>query len=591
VRTRTFVLALATVGLLVSGAVVGVTPAGAAPVHPGGGSGASAAVNFRDAVRQAVPSVRPAPVPADRGGSSLPRKPTVGHRPGVVAGSRAPAPGLAPAVTQNFDGLTQTVCGGCQPPDPNAATSGTEIVQVVNAFIQVTDNNGVVQCGGGITLTRLLRSTDSLTDPRVQWDNLNRRFSLSVTIEPASSSATPAMWVAASDTADACGTWRVYRLTFSGSPFPAGTFLDFPMLGQDRNALLVSTRNFTHPGTNFTVYALPKATIYAGASVSFNTFTVPSLTAPATNAGIPMVSSPVSFFLAAVPGTGYRLFRLTNSGGSGAVLTQTTISAPFTAPTRQANQPGTSSTLDPSDGNILWSPYFDGTSIWFAHDFDLAGFPTIRYGAVDTTTNTVAFASAFHHSTSDDFDAAIGVGINPGGGVSVFLTWTFTDAPAGVAASATVDMVPPGGGIPNLVGTGTVLVNGSNSTDVVNPLHRFGDYSSVSLDPTTLAGTCAVVADQYFGTDAHWRTRIARVGTCAPLAVVPNLGGDTLNEASSALAARGLRLGLVSHVIDRTCNNIGLVITQSPAAGTQVPQGSSVNVGIGVEPPPPFVCP
>src|SRR6266446_6430967 len=102
------------------------------------------------------------------------------------------------------------------PPDPNAAVGAGKIVEVVNDLIQVTNRLGAVQCGGPVTLNRLLRTTDSLTDPRVQFDNINQRFSLAVTVTPASNSATPAMWVAASDSADACGTWRVYRLTFSG---------------------------------------------------------------------------------------------------------------------------------------------------------------------------------------------------------------------------------------------------------------------------------------------------------------------------------------------------------------------------------------
>src|SRR5262249_32275861 len=143
-----------------------------------------------------------------------------------------------------------------------------------------------------------------------------------------------------------------------------------------------------------------------------------------------------------------------------------------------------------------------------------------------------------------------------------------------------------GGGLPNLIGTGTVLVNGSTTAQ-----NRFGDYSSVSIDPTTLAGTCAVVANQYFGINGQWKTRIARVGSCAPLVVVPRLRGDTVTEASSALAARGLHLGLVSRVKDFTCTNLGLVITQNPAAGAQVVLGSAVNVSIGVSPPPPFDCP
>ena len=96
-----------------------------------------------------------------------------------------------------------------------------------------------------------------------------------------------------------------------------------------------------------------------------NTFQVDSLTAPVINAGQPMIASPVSFFLAAVPGTGYKLYQLTNSGGPGASLTKTTISEPFSKPPRRVNQPGTTATLDPSDGNIIDSPYFDGTFIWF----------------------------------------------------------------------------------------------------------------------------------------------------------------------------------------------------------------------------------
>jgi hypothetical protein len=30
--------------------------------------------------------------------------------------------------------------------------------------------------GGPVTLNRLLRTTNSLTDPRVQFDNVNQRF-------------------------------------------------------------------------------------------------------------------------------------------------------------------------------------------------------------------------------------------------------------------------------------------------------------------------------------------------------------------------------------------------------------------------------
>jgi hypothetical protein len=584
-------VALVGVGWLAIAALLDVArPAAAAPVRRSGGVGVStgSVVDFSEAAKSPDARTPPPPNPRieefhRRARPPLPSRPTSGVRKVPPA---AGAPRVAPAVSSSFDGLSEA-CSGCGvPPDPNAATSGTEIVELVNSFIQVTDTSGTVLCGGGVTLNRLLRTKDSLTDPRVQFDNIHQRFSLSVTVTPPSNSSTPAMWVAASDSADACGTWRLHRLTFHGDPFPAGTFLDFPMLGQDTNALLISTRNFTPKSTNFTVYGLPKATIYAGNPVSFNTFNVDSLTAPVTNAGQPMISSRFSFFLAAVPGTGYRLFRLTNGGGSGATLTKVTINSPFKAPTRQANQPGTTSTIDSSDGNILASPYFDGTSIWFAHDFDLVGFPTVRYGAVQVSTNTVATAVAFHSSTSDDFNPSLAVGLNPNG-TSVYVNWAFTDAKAGTATSDVIDMLPAGQPIANLIGTGAVYAAGSTTTQT-----RFGDFSSVSIDPQVSGGTCAVATQQYFSSDGTWKTRLARVGNCQPqpLVLVPDVRNDRLAEAGQVLVAAGLVVGPVTDVRDPTCNNIGTVLRQIPDPGTSVPAGSAVRLSIGQRPAPPFHC-
>ena len=76
---------------------------------------------------------------------------------------------------------------------------------MVNDLIQVTDRIGAVQCGGPVTLNRLLRTSDGLTDPRVQFDNINQRFSLAVTVSSVNSA-----------TRRRCG-WRRPRATI-----PAG---------------------------------------------------------------------------------------------------------------------------------------------------------------------------------------------------------------------------------------------------------------------------------------------------------------------------------------------------------------------------------
>ncbi|MEN3306398.1 MAG: hypothetical protein V7603_2600 [Micromonosporaceae bacterium] len=503
---------------------LGATPQGDAAKASIAGTGVATAstVNVSSLAGKAdTPPGAAAVTPQRRGTAVLPARPTVGTRPALPAASGVPGgpntnagapvvrPFVAPPVVNNFEGIGNAVACGCQPPDVNAAVGISQIVETVNLRLQVFTKTGLQACAG-VSLNSFLGTSDSLSDPRVQYDNVNGRYSFSVTVIPASASATPAIWVAASQTSNACGGWFRFRIGFSGGSFPAGTLLDYPILGQDRNALLIATDNFTPTSENFTVFGLPKSAVYSGAGFSFGAFNTASLVAPASNGGIPMIATPFSYFLGAVPGVGYRLYRLTNSGGPGATLTlQATVSSPFSPPTRRVNQPGTATTLDPLDGRIVWSPVNDGNFIWFAHGVDVSGFPSVRYGAISIASNTPFVAVAFHSNTSDDFNPSVGVGSSPGGGNFIYLNWAYTDTPIGVATSDTVDSVAPGGGVPNLIGTGVVIASGASTNQF-----RFGDYSSSTIDPTNANGSCALVAQQLFDASGLWRTRIARVGTC-----------------------------------------------------------------------------
>lgn len=485
------------------------------------GSATARAVNVTVAASQATIAPQAVGHPDGVGHTTrpaLPSRPTVGTHPAVAdasgsaansTGTHTVTPMVAPPVVTNFNGIDQTLSAcGCQPPDVNAAAGAGQLTEMVNLRMEVYSNAGAALCGIG--LNTFLGTTDSLSDPRVQYDNVNNRYSFVLTVIPASGSAGAAIWIGASQTSNGCGSWWIYRLVFTGGSFPAGTLMDYPILGQDRNAILIATDNFTpSSGENFTVFGIPKSAIYSGGGFSTSAFNTASKTAPVSNGGIPMISTTFSYFLGSVPGTGYRLYRLTNSGGAGATLTlQATISSTFNAPSRRVNQPGTTTTLDPLDGRIVWSPVNDGSFIWFAHGIDLGGFPAVRYGAISIAANTATVAVAYRSGTSDDFNPSIGIGNSPGGGDNIYVNWAYTDTPAGVATSDTVDSVAPGGGVPNLVGTGVVLVNGSNTGQT-----RFGDYSSVAIDPTVAAGTCALSAQQFFSGGA-WATRIARVGTC-----------------------------------------------------------------------------
>jgi hypothetical protein len=511
-----------------------------------GGGGDAIRVNFTAAVKSAqaepqAPTVREASDPDPREYlKDLPAIPTSGTR--QVANPTFASPqssGISqcfniivnPTIACPFDGITQDNCTSCvnPPPDPNAAVGAGKIVEVVNDLFQVTDRTGAVQCNGGsITLQKFLGTTDSLTDPRVLFDDVNQRFIFSVTVSKSSitSTSVPKMWVATSETADPCGNWFHYPLTFHGDWYPNATFLDFPMLGQDAHAIFVSLRGIGTNGTVYTIFGMPKSIMYTGAHVEFNSFQVDSLTAPVTNAGNPMIDNPVTYFLAAVPGTGYKLYRLTNSGGTGATLSKTTISSPFSAPSRAVNQPGTTAILDSSDGNITSAPFFDGKLIWFAHDGDDDGFPTVRYGTVDTSNDTVATVWAFHSGNSDDFNPSITVGITPSG-ETVYLNWAFTDSKAGTPTTPVFASGSASAPIQSIAGAGTIYATGGGVTapcmdESKSPPQliacRFGDFSSVAIDPAV--NGCAFATQQYFATDKSWKSRITPIGQCGRAVVI-----------------------------------------------------------------------
>jgi beta-lactam-binding protein with PASTA domain len=69
-----------------------------------------------------------------------------------------------------------------------------------------------------------------------------------------------------------------------------------------------------------------------------------------------------------------------------------------------------------------------------------------------------------------------------------------------------------------------------------------------------------------------------------PVPPVPDLTGDTQAQAAQVLQAAALVLGAVTKVTDKFCAHLGLVISQTPAAGTSVFPGSAVSVTIGQAP-------
>ena len=258
---------------------------------------------------------------------------------------------------------------------------------------------------------------------------------------------------------------------------------------------------------------MPKSAAYAGTSFDITTYSVAFSTAPVTVAGIPTASSTNTYWLAAVPGTGYDLYTMPTNP-AGAISLKSLIRAPFSAPTRKIIQPGTGDRLNPGDGRIGSAAVQDGGTVWFAQAVDDSGFPTVQYGAISVSSGAIETALAFHDTVSDDFNPSIAVFPAGGGTDYVWVNWAFTDPSLGEATSDAVAGVAPGDGVPDLAGVDLVLVTGSSTTSNSS----FGRYSSAAIDPAATsscpAGLTALTAQQYFTPTGLWTTELARTTFC-----------------------------------------------------------------------------
>jgi hypothetical protein len=412
-----------------------------------------------------------------------------------------------------FDGLAQDDTMPTRPAEVSATVGSADVVEVVNHGLAVYTKGGARRCA--VTLAGLFGVAGEPSNPRVQYDARYRRFSVLATAK-AVPGAAAAAHLATTQGPDPCAGWWTYRLTFTGPMFPRGARLDRPNLGQDPVALLMSSDNY-HSGEYIgsAAFAVAKSAVYAGAPLTYPAFAVAFATVPVTSDQVDGAFTDDSYYLAALPGFGYLLYRMTSSAGPGTMLMpEANVAAPFEAPTRPVRQCA-GGPLDPLDGRISAPPIRAGDYVWFTHGFNAGGRPGVRYGALSLASTLPYLATAAHSATSDDFNASIAVADAGSGYDHIWLNWSSTDVTAQPCAdvSAVAAVIAPGAGLPDLAG-GLVFARGRGSgTDA-----PFGAYSSAAVDPVA-RGSCgtgrsAVLAQQYFGDDGRWRTRLARIDSC-----------------------------------------------------------------------------
>jgi hypothetical protein len=420
----------------------------------------------------------------------------------------------------HFPGATEGVIGVNEfPSDDDMDVSGTQVAQITNASLWVFNKSGTIL--GQHSLNALFGTTDFLGDVQILHDSTWKRWVL--TSDDFTSSV---LWIAISTTSSATGGWIVYRV--SAGAFGPPNFFDYPHLGMDQDALLITGNVFNassaYIGTD--AFAIPKARVYNGLGFSVPIFSLGTIDTlmPPVQLGAPFYGHfPADYFAVAAAGSGVSLYTMINASTGPSMFGPAAIpSTNFSMPP-SAVQPGCANTIDTLDGRFQNACYqipptggFSDGLLYCVHTVGSGPFPLPVWYAFDPSTNTIASSGEFFFSaTSDDFNPSIAADALG----DIFVTETATD-PTG----SLKPMVLFGGALKGNpvalnkaapAGLSSVCLSGNSQPTGTSP-QRWGDYSATRFDPaTSSSGTAGSVigwiTNQKVAGASTWGTKIAKI--------------------------------------------------------------------------------
>lgn len=438
---------------------------------------------------------------------------------GAKSGTSAavPAP-LAPPTLQtiNAAGVGQAAaCGGCRPPDTHGAVGDNHYLQVVNTRVVVWNKASPPGLVKSTALNTFFGSTEFVFDPRAVYDPVWDRFVVVATRRSTSGTdPTRRFFVAVSRTSNPAAGWFVYTMFFNGIGDNTGVWLDYPQLGYDQDAILMTGNWFDESPSQFVTagaFSIPKAHAYNGLVPGFPIFTglVPTVAPPILS---PFDRNRGTFFVSASAALDrFSLYRMEDTEGPDVSLVlQANVAATLNVPPN-APQPGTTVLLDTLDGRIQNNTVQRGALLHIVRTDSIGSFAAPRYYALNTATNTLAVNgdSFFASGTSHDFNPSVAV--NTDG--DVFITYSATDPPAGAAGRPMVRATGKLVTDADIPGGFTVFTSPGvlTSIDRAPNVSRWGDYSSASVDPANKERAW-ITNEVAVGPGSVWATRIARIG-------------------------------------------------------------------------------
>ncbi len=412
--------------------------------------------------------------------------------------------------TSDYD--TRALGIGLIPPDTMGAVGTTQYVQLLNGSFSVYN-----KATGALAAPRVTDSTfwaaagGSTTggDPRVLFDPVSSRW-LAVGFNASGSGLN----IGVSQTADALGSWKA--ATFN--VFPAG-IADYPTMSISGSSIVIGTNNFASVSGTFnyagtSLLLLPKNDIFNPAGpvlTGLQTFTTPYVAGDPNpidrGYAIQGVNSkaaggPVRLVAASAGFNDAVTYDVTGAGTAGAAQTPLTyLSATggqvydVNKPARQPTTNASARVADAGDERVASSAWEVGGKVYFAHTVTPTGTDNtvVRIVVMDAVTKSVLSETDINDA-SGNFDFYQGsLAVNSSGQVVVGYNRSGSFV---TGVDGRISIFARGFNT-NLDGTlsmtGDVLLKQSLVSDYHNGSaegaapagrQRWGDYSSVTLDPT-----------------------------------------------------------------------------------------------------------
>jgi hypothetical protein len=449
------------------------------------------------------------------------------------AGSVTPAPRDPPTNLASFEGINVKSC--CpRPPDTHGAVG-------LNHFVEATNGMGLSifeKWGGALvrstTLDGFFKYADHLIfHPRVVYDRTMNRWVIFAESLPRDASF-QFVFLAVSKTSNPLGEYWKFAFDVPETP---GDYFDYPQLGMNKDALIITGNVFT--GDTYVrsrAFGIPKNAAYNGRgwNVPYFDLGTPGTVAP------PIVedNNTNAYLLAANPAAdqdNLKLFRATNLGlNNTSIVFQSVVPVSWFYFPPDARQPRTDNLLDTMDGRFQNTSTQIGDQLLNIHTVSTDAYPTFptpRWYQINTTNNAVAARGHIFRSIfSDDFNAAIvgspvgGTDTNPIG--RMFFAWTSTeqfnpdpwDAPRQASVVVSGRLASDPSDVCCWWSVTALAVARTFYDPSPDPVESWGAYSAIAIDPVGFRG-CPVgqrawlVNERQINTTA-WGSLIGRIGYC-----------------------------------------------------------------------------